>query len=49
MKNDGQLRRNWLKGVQGDAFHVLLCGCGHSLRVILRKLRLFLALMFARL
>jgi IS5 family transposase len=28
MKNDGRLRRNWLKGGAGDAFHALLCGCG---------------------
>ena len=28
MKNEGRLRRNWLKGTQGDAFHALLCGCG---------------------
>lgn len=40
MKNDGRLRRNWLKGTDGDAFHALLCGCGHNLRMILRKLRL---------
>ncbi|SFF64389.1 hypothetical protein SAMN05518865_102410, partial [Duganella sp. CF458] len=43
MKNDGRLRRNWLKGTDGDAFHALLCGCGHNLRMILRKLRLLLA------
>ena len=42
MKNDGRLRRNWLKGVEGDAFHAVLCGCGHNLRMILRKLRLLL-------
>lgn len=42
MKNDGKLRRNWLKGTQGDACHALLCGCGHNLRMILRKLRLLL-------
>ncbi|MGH9566613.1 MAG: IS5 family transposase, partial [Candidatus Angelobacter sp.] len=44
MKNDGRLRRNWLKGMAGDAFHAVLCGCGHNLRMILRKLRLLLAL-----
>ncbi len=49
MKNDGRLRRNWLKGTQGDAFHALLCGCGHNLRMILRKLRLLLALILVRL
>jgi IS5 family transposase len=40
MKNDGRLRRNWLKGIDGDAYNALLCGCGHNLRMILRKLRL---------
>ena len=44
MKSDGRLRRNWLKGTDGDAFHALLCGCGHNLRMILRKLRLLFAL-----
>lgn len=44
MKNDGRLRRNWLKGRDGDAFHALLCGCGHNLRMILRKLRLLFGL-----
>lgn len=43
MKNDGRLRRNWLKGTAGDAFHALLCDCGHNLRLILRKLRFFWA------
>lgn len=49
MKNDGKLRRNWLKGTQGDAFHALLCGCGHNLRMILRKLRLLLVQILFRL
>ena len=43
MNNDGRLRRNWLKGTDGDAFHALLCGCGHNLRMILKKLRLLFA------
>jgi len=47
MKNDGKLRRNWLKGADGDAFNALLCGCGHNLRMILRKLRLFFAFIAA--
>jgi len=47
MKNDGKLRRNWLKGTDGDAFNALLCGCGHNLRMILRKLRLFFAFIAA--
>jgi hypothetical protein len=38
VKKDGRLCRNWLKGSDGDAFHALLCGCGHNLRMILRKL-----------
>ncbi len=46
MKNDGKLRRNWLKGADGDAFHALLCGCGHNLRMILKKLRLLCALIW---
>lgn len=33
----------------GDAFHALLCGCGHNLRMILRKLRLLLDLILVRL
>ncbi|CBW77415.1 Transposase (plasmid) [Mycetohabitans rhizoxinica HKI 454] len=44
MKSDGKLDRNWLKGVLGDAIHAVLCGAGHNLRMILRKLRLFYAL-----
>ena len=49
MKNDGRLRRNWLQGTEGDAFHAILCGCGHNLRMILRKLRPLLVLIFLRL
>ena len=47
MKNDGRLRRNWLKVADGDAFNALLCGCGHNLEMILRKLRLFFAFIAA--
>ena len=43
VKNDGRLRRNWLKGSLGDALQVVLCGAGHNLRVILRALRLYFA------
>ncbi|MBB3262039.1 IS5 family transposase [Paraburkholderia bannensis] len=43
MKTDGKLDRNWLKGALGDAMHAVLCGAGHNLRIILRKLRLFYA------
>jgi IS5 family transposase len=46
MKADGKLDRNWLKGALGDAIHAVLCGAGHNLRMILRKLRFFYALIF---
>ena len=39
MKEDGKLGRNWLKGSIGDKVNALLCGVGHNLRIILRKLR----------
>lgn len=41
LKNDGLLGRNYLKGELGDAINAILCGAGHNIRVILRKLRLF--------
>ncbi|WP_232464324.1 transposase, partial [Burkholderia ubonensis] len=44
MKADGKLDRNWLKGALGDAIQAVLCGADHNLRMILRKLRLFYAL-----
>ncbi len=44
LKSDGRLARNFLKGIEGDAMNALLCGAGHNLRKILRKLRLFYAL-----
>ncbi|CAN7433703.1 IS5 family transposase [Caballeronia sp. LjRoot34] len=47
MKADGKLDRNWLKGALGDAMHAVLCGAGHNLRMILRTLRFFYALMLA--
>jgi IS5 family transposase len=36
MKNEGKLRRNWLKGSIGDALNAVLCGAGHNLRMIFR-------------
>lgn len=42
LKNDGLLRRNYLKGELGDAMHAILCGAGHNIRLILRQLRFFL-------
>ncbi|BCL95177.1 hypothetical protein MAFF211479_48790 (plasmid) [Ralstonia solanacearum] len=49
MKADGKLDRNWLKGALGDAMHAVLCGAGHDLRMILRKLRLLYALVLVAL
>jgi len=49
MKSEGRLGRNWLQGAEGDAIHAVLCGAGHNLRMILRALRLFLAVVFAAL
>jgi len=43
MKNDGRLGRNFLKGTAGDAMNALLCGAGHNLRKILRRLALLCA------
>ena len=43
MKADGRLGRNFLKGAQGDAMNALLCGAGHNLRKILRRLALLYA------
>ena len=43
MKMDGRLGRNPLKGVLGDALHAVLCGAGHNLRLLIKKLRLFCA------
>ena len=39
MKEDGKLDRNYLKGTLGDKINAILCGGGHNLRIILRKLR----------
>lgn len=47
LKNDGLFGRNYLKGRLGDKLNALLCGAGHNLRQILRKLRLFLLQIFA--
>ncbi|WP_213299188.1 IS5 family transposase [Paraburkholderia sacchari] len=49
MKSDGKLGRNWLKDALGDALHAVLCGAGHNLRMILRKLRLLYAFVLAAL
>ena len=44
LKSDGRLTRNFVNGIEGDAMNALLCGAGHNVRKILRKLRLFRAL-----
>ena len=43
MKMDGKLSRNPLKGALGDALHAVMCGAGHNMRVLLRKLKLLCA------
>ncbi|CAH2894696.1 MAG: Mobile element protein, partial [uncultured Paraburkholderia sp.] len=37
------------QGALGDAMHAVLCGAGHNLRMILRKLKVFYALILAAL
>ena len=51
MKNDGLMGRNYLKGAEGDAINVILCGAGQNLRLILNHLRicyLWIQSMFTR-
>lgn len=43
MKTDGRLDRNPLKGTLGDALHAALCGAGHNIRLLLKKLMLLCA------
>lgn len=38
MKNEGKLGRNFLKDVLGDLLNAALCGVGHNLNLIKRKL-----------
>ncbi len=38
MKMEGRLARNPLKGALGDALHAVLCGAGHNIRLMLKKL-----------
>ncbi len=40
MKSEGKLDRNYLSGELGDKINALLCGAGHNIRIILRKLRI---------
>lgn len=39
MKSEGKLRRNYLKGMIGDALNALLCAIGHNLRMIWRNIK----------
>ena len=43
MKADGRL----LKGALGDALHAVMCGAGHNIRLLLKKLRLLCAKILA--
>ena len=38
MKNEGKLERNFLKRVVGDFLNATLCGVGHNLKLIARRL-----------
>lgn len=49
MKSDGLLGRNWLKGIEGDAMHAVLCGAGHNLRLVLAHLRVLLLALLGQL
>ena len=49
MKTDGKLGRNYLLGGLGDKINALLCGAGHNIRLILKKLRKKLLFLFSAL
>lgn len=49
MKTDGRLGRNPLKGALGDALHAVLCGAGHNIRLLLKKLALLFVQIWTRL
>ena len=46
LKSEGHLGRNYLKGTEGDQMNVTLSCAGHNLRLILRRLRIFVSLCF---
>jgi len=48
MKNSGHLRRNFLKGIEGDQANAVLCGAGQNMRLLLKWLTSFCS-EFARL
>lgn len=43
MKMDGKLSYNPLKGALGDPLIAVMCGTGHDMRLLFRKLRLLCA------
>ena len=45
MKSEGRLARNPPKGTLGGALHAVMRGAGHNSRLLLKKLRLFCALL----
>ena len=48
LKDDCGLRRNWLKGAEGDVLHPVLCAAGYNLRWLMRAVaRLGLKALFA--
>ena len=42
MKSEGLLAKSYLKGVKGNEINAILWGLGHNIRLILKKLMLFL-------
>lgn len=40
LKEDGRLKRNFLKGVRGDMLNVMLAACGQNMRKLLKALSL---------
>ena len=40
MKTDGRLDRGPPKGALGNALHAVLCGAGHNIRLMLKKLHI---------
>ena len=49
MTTDGRLGRNPLKGALGDALHAVMCGAGHNIPLLLKKLRLLCGQILAEL
>jgi IS5 family transposase len=47
MKSDGKLSRNYLKGILGDQLNAILCGVGHNVRLVIRKLHCLEQFQFA--